>query len=93
LTYILCRTQWEQVQIRFGRSARRHRIGKAHALHVMANVEPLVHTNARGERQYEWQGLDDRGDELEIVGVMLADETTLFIFHVMPTRFRRGRQK
>ena len=78
------------MRIRFGRSARRHRIGKGRVLHVMAEYEPTVRENSRGEQEFRWLGLDDRGDELEIVGVMLADEETLFIFHVMPARFRRG---
>lgn len=78
------------MNIRFTRSARRHRIGRARALHVMAATGPTVTTNARGETEYYWVGADDRGLELEIAAV-LVDERTLLVLHVMPVRFRGER--
>jgi hypothetical protein len=86
------------VQIRFTRSARRHRTGKAHALYVMTSTEPTVYTNVRGETEYRWIGPDDRGTELEIAAVLVgapaagtpgkAEAAMLLVLHVMPARFR-----
>ena len=69
-------------------SARKHRVGRGHALHVMNTGEPIVSpaTDDRAERR-TWIGNDDRGLELEIVAVVLADE--LLVIHVMPTALRR----
>lgn len=75
------------MRIRFTRSARRHRIGKAHALYVMQTTVPTAFLNANGEAEYHWIGYDDRADELEIVGFVVGD--ILLIPHVMPTRYRR----
>lgn len=77
--------------IRFTRSARKHRIGKAHALHVITTVEPeLIAATATADARLSWVGQDDRGVELEIVALEL-DEMWLVI-HVMPTSYReRGR--
>jgi hypothetical protein len=38
------------------------------------------------ERRIKWVGLDLRGLELEIVGVILS--TKILIIHAMPTRYR-----
>ncbi len=68
--------------IRFTRSARKHRIGKAHALHVMNTAEPVEDREGIG-----WIGPDDRGVELEIY---LLDRPDVFlVIHVMPTEPRR----
>lgn len=69
-------------KIRFTRSARRHRIGKAHALHVMNTAEPINDPNG-----ITWVGEDDRGVELEIVLVETPD--IFLVIHVMPTALRR----
>ncbi len=37
--------------------------------------------------QIVWIGEDDRGDELEVIAVVLPNE--LLIIHVMPTRYKR----
>ncbi len=37
----------------------------------------------------EWVGVDDRGLELEIVGVKQA--TFVLVIHVMPANYRRGK--
>ncbi len=74
---------------RFTRPARKHRIGRAHAMHVLLTVEPraLPATDDLDGRMV-WVGLDDRGIELEIVAVVLPDE--LLVIHVMPTALRRA---
>lgn len=79
------------VRIKFTQSARKHRIGRAHALHVVNNNEPVVITPAHAEAQERrtWIGADDRGVELEIIGVVLPEY--LLIIHVMPTQYRRTR--
>ncbi|MGH2916600.1 MAG: hypothetical protein ACRDMX_16605, partial [Solirubrobacteraceae bacterium] len=64
--------------IRFTRSARGHRIGQAHALHVMNTAEPIDDEDGIG-----WIGLDDRGVELEIY--LLERPDVLLVIHVMPT--------
>ena len=75
--------------VRWYRSARRHRIGKAHALHVIMTIEPTP-VPGTGERdaQLYWVGPDDRGMELEIVALDLAD--AIVVIQVMPTALRKG---
>lgn len=63
--------------IRFTRSARRHRIGKAHALYVMNTAEPIIE-----DRGITWIGEDDRGVELTVVLVERPD--VFLVIHVMP---------
>ena len=80
------------MDIRYAQSARKHRIGRAHANHVMENNPYVVITSDEGDRtQYVWVALDDRGLELEIIGVALADY--VLITHVMPTILRKRRKE
>jgi len=73
--------------IRFTRSARKHRIGKAHALHAMASAVPTLIPGTGGlDDTLLYIGTDDRGLELEIVAVVKPD--CLLVIHVMPTNFR-----
>lgn len=74
--------------VRFVRSARKHRIGKAHALHVIDNGFATDVPAADGfDARRVWRGLDDRGLELEVVAIVLPGE--LLVIHVMPTSLRR----
>ncbi|MGH9304532.1 MAG: hypothetical protein ACRDZ5_08995, partial [Acidimicrobiales bacterium] len=70
--------------VRFARSARQHRVGKAHALHVI-DTSPPTDVPAVGDfdARRVWRGPDDRGLELEIVAIILPSE--LLVIHVMPT--------
>lgn len=79
------------VQVRFTRSARKHRIGRAHALHVLNTTEPTITpaTTDASERR-TWIGPDDRDLELEIVAIVEPDY--LLVIHVMPTDLRRRRR-
>lgn len=43
------------------------------------------------DAQLYWLGLDDRGIELEIVALDLAD--AVVVIHVMPTTLRKGGQR
>lgn len=73
--------------VKFARSARKHRIGRAHALAAMENAGSPIFvpaTEKYGE-QWLWIGLDDRKVELEIVGVQRPD--CMLIIHVRPTSY------
>jgi hypothetical protein len=75
-------------EIRFTASARKHKIGKAHALFVVENYEPTLFSDLDGaEVKWHWQGFDDRGLELEVIGVEKLD--VIVVIHVMPFNFRR----
>jgi hypothetical protein len=78
------------MHIKFTQAARKHRIGKAHALFVIDNNSFLVVTSDVGRVQQVWQGLDDRGVELEIIAVVLNEY--LLVTHVMPANFRRKKK-
>ena len=81
------------MEIRFSQSARKHRIGRRRALEVIASCEPeaLLADGVDPDR-LRWVGTDQRGLELEIVGVWTP--LGILIIHVMPMNFRRrgGRQ-
>ena len=76
------------MRIRFTQSARKHRIGRARALHVIKHHEPIGTTsdNADYERLF-WYGKDDRGLGLEVIAINFPDY--LLVIHVMPALFRR----
>jgi hypothetical protein len=47
--------------IRWYRSARRHRIGKAHAMHVITSTDPVpVPATDTADARLVWIGQDDR---------------------------------
>jgi hypothetical protein len=74
--------------IRWYRSARRHRVGKAHAMHVITTITPVrVPASDIADARLVWTGPDDRGIEPEIVALDLED--VLVVIHVMPTSLRR----
>lgn len=74
--------------VRWYRSARRHRIGKAHAKFVIDSVVPdHVPATATADPRLVWIGEDDRGIELEIVALDLDD--AIVVVHVIPTALRR----
>ena len=75
-------------QIRWYRSARRHRIGKAHAIHVIETTEPAaIAATETYDARLVWIGADDRGVELEVVALDLPE--AVVVIHVMPTSFRK----
>ena len=78
------------MRIKFTQAARKHRIGKAHALFVIENNPFFVVTDEVGRVQRVWQGLDDRGVELEVIAVVLKEY--LLVTHVMPANFRRRKK-
>lgn len=76
------------MDIKWARSARKHRIGRAHAAYVIETApsafepSPAPHLQPR----LRWVGADDRGVELEVVAVVTD---VLLVIHVMPTALRR----
>lgn len=77
----------EGVRVRFTQSARRHRIGKARALHVMNGTEPVTVPAEHDLRErLLWIGPDDRGLDLEVIAIVEPDY--MLVIHVMPYRFR-----
>jgi hypothetical protein len=78
------------MHIKFTQAARKHRIGKARALFVIENNSFFVVTSEEGRVQRIWQGLDDRGVELEIIAVVLSQY--VLVTHVMPANFRRRKK-
>ena len=80
------------MRVRFAQAARKHRIGKAHALAAMENAgEPKIVPAGDGQAddRLVFVGVDDRGVELEVIAVQLPDY--LLVIHVMPTQYRRNR--
>ena len=77
-------------KVRFTRDARKHKIGHARARIVIENNEPMHRPGLfSNEMKLTWIGIDDRGLELEIIGIESDNE--IFIIHVMPTIFiKRG---
>lgn len=78
------------MKVRFTQAARKHRIGKAHALAAMESAgEPLVvpATDPGTDDRLLFVGDDDRGVELEVIAVQMPDY--LLVLHVMPTHYRR----
>lgn len=73
--------------LRLSRSARRHKIGKTHAYHVMAHHQPVIVTDPQTQQAtMTWIAGDSRGRELEIVAVETAD--CFLVIHAMPTSLR-----
>ena len=81
---------WRDKPLRWFQSARRHHVGRAHALHVMTTNDPtMVPATVSYDERLVWIGVDDRGIELEIVALLLSN--ALVVIHVMPTALRRPR--
>lgn len=77
-------------RVEWTRSARRHRIGRAHALAVMGSATPeRLPATDTGPARLLWVGDDDRGLELEVVALEFDDR--YLVIHVMPTQLRRKR--
>jgi hypothetical protein len=80
------------MDVRFTQAARRHRIGRASARHVIASTIPTAATTEHGDAAWLYVGRDERGRELEIIAIEIepVDATGyLLVIHVMPTSLRR----
>lgn len=80
-------------KIRFTKNAGVHKIGQSHVLFVIENNEPVrMPVLFDYESKLFWIGIDDRGLDLEIIGIESEEE--VFIIHVMPITFiKRGRNE
>lgn len=76
------------MELAWTQSSRRHRIGRAHARHVINTTKPIAITTADGSNGLLWVGPDDRGLELEIVAVVLPE--LYLVIHAMPTTLKGG---
>jgi hypothetical protein len=73
---------------RLSQAARRHRIGKAHAFHVVATAAVMEETDPKsGDLALIWVGPDTRGVELTIVAV--EKKAYVVVTPVQPTYRRR----
>ena len=79
-------------EIRFTQSARRHRIGRGSARHVLATTDPMPVSTSSGADAWLYIGPDERGRELEIIALDVqpadAGQPYLLVIHVMPTQLR-----
>ena len=77
----------KRTEVEFAGSARRHRVGKARALHVIRNarVQFIVADPDGRDDRIVFLGDDKTGRALEVMGVELADGT-LYVIHVMDLR-------
>lgn len=79
------------MNVRFSKSARKHRIAKGRAVEALENAE-FIGSKQRADGRWTemYVGTDSRGAELEIGIGRLADGTALVV-HVMPTHYRKER--
>ena len=91
----MCPTVWARWRPGSPRSARKHRIGRPSARHVLATAEPTAVTTTSGANAWLYVGPDERGRELEIIALEVhpADggQSYLLVIHVMPTQLRGDR--
>lgn len=75
------------MRFRFAWSSRKHRIGKGSAVEALWDAgEPELIDNDK----LLWIGFDTRGRELELIGIIAAEDPDLvIIIHVMPISFRK----
>jgi hypothetical protein len=82
-------------EIRFTQAARKHRVGRGSARHVLASTQPSAVTTTSGIDAWLYVGRDERGRELEIIAIQVepADPQRpyLLVIHVMPTHLRGGK--
>jgi len=93
LTKLYSVKQNRAVDIRFARSARRHRVGTANILAAMADAgEPEFQPAPRPglSDSFLWFGRDTRGVLLEVVAVERPD--CLLVIHAMPVHYRSRRE-
>lgn len=73
--------------IRFTQTARRHKIGKASALFVIATYD-FIDDFSDGMLKRWWVGDDERGRELEVAAVEGQRDGCCLVIHVFPTALR-----
>ena len=72
-------------------ATRKHRIGLARIIFVIANAHTVAGiVTERGEEGVFYQGFDDRGRELEVI--VVEGEFFDLVVHAMPVDYRRRRK-
>ena len=80
----------DTVIVRITSGARKHLLSRARIQQALqAHTEAITLHGHGTDPKILFIGLDGRGEELEIVAVVLPGE--LLVIHAMPTRYRRGR--
>jgi hypothetical protein len=79
------------VRVLWARSARRHRVGRGSAKHVVQTAIPSVHLESGRDPQLWWVGPDERGRVLEVMAVWQED--LLLFVHVMPMALRERKNR
>lgn len=81
--------QYEGRPVRWTRGARKHRVGRTSARHVMQSVQHVEVPPQPGEQdaRWWWIGPDERGRELEVAALDLPTGE-LLVIHVFPTDLR-----
>lgn len=87
LTEQFCLTILSGMRIKFSRSSRKHRIGRASAIAALRDAgEPTLMVDGK----LLWLGTDQRGRELELIGFIAEEDPDLvIIIHVMPLAYRK----
>ena len=92
MTTDFCVEQYEPAGDPVHRSARKHRIGRASARHVLATAEPSAVTTTRGTEAWRYTGPDERERELEIIALDVqppdGGQAYLLVIYVIPTQLR-----
>lgn len=76
------------VRVKLTQSARKHRVGVARILAVVNGNEPTLAPADQDDLddRLVWIGVDDRGVELEVIGIDQGER--LLVIHAMPTHYR-----
>lgn len=61
-----------RVDVRYARSAAKHRIGRAAIRYVMTTTDPMETTTKTGEPGWLYVGRDERGRRLEVMAVEIS---------------------
>lgn len=81
---MLNNNMWTAVE--FTQSARRHKIGRARVLQVIAHPVAILHVPREGPQSERWLvlGVDDTGRELEVI--LVIESRTAVVIHAMDLR-------
>ncbi len=81
------------VRLRWAKSSRNHRVGRASATHVITHHQPTPLDPVQPHQQPRrwWRGVDERGRELDVIAAELPDGT-LLVTHVFPVALSPSRK-
>jgi hypothetical protein len=76
------------VKIKVIKSAKKHRIGTKHIIHIIENYPSrLVFSERNNRYEIHWIGRDTRGREIEVFAI--EHSNLLEVFHAMPYWYRK----